>query len=185
MKKLRDLRKLHKLSQKELGSLVGLSESTISLYETGKREPDLATLKKLANYLNVTVDELLGAEQSILSNAEERETIREVHELSMINFEKMCDSLDEVTLGRIHSILISIRKLQDNTILSLADKQHLFECITALIGRVEIYADEIRYAPENARFDYKRHNERFINAEMETINEIVNIVVPLNIAIEV
>ena len=39
--------------------MVGVSESTISLYETGKHEPDLATMLRIAEILGVTVDELL------------------------------------------------------------------------------------------------------------------------------
>ena len=50
MTKLKELRKEHKLSMKELGKILGLSESTISLYEAGKREPDIKTLIKRAVY---------------------------------------------------------------------------------------------------------------------------------------
>ncbi len=60
MYRLRDLRKERKLSMKKLGELIGLSESTVSLYETGKREPDNETLMKLADYFEVSVDYLLG-----------------------------------------------------------------------------------------------------------------------------
>ena len=49
MLKLRELRKQKNLSMKELGAILGLAESTISLYENGKREPDIATLIKIAN----------------------------------------------------------------------------------------------------------------------------------------
>ena len=52
MTKLKELRKEHKLSMKELGKILGLSESTISLYEAGKREPDIKTLIKMADYFD-------------------------------------------------------------------------------------------------------------------------------------
>ena len=38
MLKLRELRKQKSLSMKELGAILGLAESTISLYENGKRK---------------------------------------------------------------------------------------------------------------------------------------------------
>ena len=60
MEKLKILRKERKLSLKELGKDLGLAESTISLYETGKRQPDYATLLNIANYFNVSVDYLLN-----------------------------------------------------------------------------------------------------------------------------
>ena len=61
MTKLKELRKEHKLSMKELGKILGLSESTISLYEAGKREPDIKTLIKIADYFNVSVDVFHGS----------------------------------------------------------------------------------------------------------------------------
>ncbi len=60
MEKLKILRKERKLSLKELGKDLGLAESTISLYETGRRQPDYATLLNIANYFNVSVDYLLN-----------------------------------------------------------------------------------------------------------------------------
>ena len=64
MTKLKELRKEHKLSMKELGKILGLSESTISLYEAGKREPDIKTLIKMADYFDVSVDILLGRDET-------------------------------------------------------------------------------------------------------------------------
>ncbi len=59
MEKLRELRKEKGISLKELGSVVNVAESTMSLYENGKRQPDYETLLKLAEYFGVTVDYLL------------------------------------------------------------------------------------------------------------------------------
>jgi len=38
---------------------LGLSQNSISRYETGEREADYATLILLANYFNVSIDYLL------------------------------------------------------------------------------------------------------------------------------
>lgn len=45
---------------KELGEMFGVSEATISLYENGKRTPNDALKKKLADFFKVSVDYLLG-----------------------------------------------------------------------------------------------------------------------------
>lgn len=47
---------------KQLGEFMGVSESCISQYENGKREPDNNTLIKLADFFEVSVDYLLGAD---------------------------------------------------------------------------------------------------------------------------
>ena len=59
-KRLKELRLKTGLTLRELGSYIGMAESTVSLYESGKREPDLLTVQKLADCLNVTIDYLLG-----------------------------------------------------------------------------------------------------------------------------
>lgn len=67
MERLRELRKSKGISLKELGAIVGVAESTMSLYESGKRQPDYETLLKLAEYYGVTVDYLLrGSEEEQL-----------------------------------------------------------------------------------------------------------------------
>lgn len=64
MKMLREVRKAKGFTMKQLGEMVGVSESAISLYETGKREADFETLLKIGEILDCSVDYLLrGKEQ--------------------------------------------------------------------------------------------------------------------------
>ena len=56
---IRALRKAAGMIMKQLGNLMGVSESTISLYENGKAEPDIAMLRKIADCFGVTIDYLL------------------------------------------------------------------------------------------------------------------------------
>lgn len=173
MTKLKELRKEHKLSMKELGKILGLSESTISLYEAGKREPDIKTLIKIADYFNVSVDVLLSRDET------NKDEILDNHSLSMFNFEKMCDDLDEHSLDRIHSVLYSLRRIQYNDALFAKDKQYLFSTITELIGRIERYVDDFRTATDFGKvFDYSFHNKRFINGEVAVLKRITNLITP-------
>ncbi len=48
------------LSQKDVSEKIGVAKSTYSLYESGKREPNVQTIKKIADVLDVSADELLG-----------------------------------------------------------------------------------------------------------------------------
>ena len=48
------------LSQKEVAESIGVAKSTYSLYESGNREPNVQTIKKIADILNTSADELLG-----------------------------------------------------------------------------------------------------------------------------
>lgn len=60
MNRLRELRRAKGLTLKEVGSLVGVAESTMSLYESGKRQPDYEMLQALAEFFGVSTDYLLG-----------------------------------------------------------------------------------------------------------------------------
>lgn len=57
---LRDLRKEKGISQETLARDLGVSKSTIGLYETGDTLPDAKTLRDLAVYFDVSSDWLLG-----------------------------------------------------------------------------------------------------------------------------
>lgn len=59
-KKLKELREEKKLYQIDLATMLGVSRTTYTQYETGKSEPDFSTIYKLAEFFNVTIDYLLG-----------------------------------------------------------------------------------------------------------------------------
>ena len=46
--------------RKALGELVGLSKNIIGMYERGEKEPTLPVLLKLAEFFDVTLDDLCG-----------------------------------------------------------------------------------------------------------------------------
>lgn len=56
--KIRELRKSKKMSMKELGTLIGVSEQAISQYERGTRNISLEKLIKISEVFRVTVNEL-------------------------------------------------------------------------------------------------------------------------------
>lgn len=72
MNTIRRLRKEFGMTMKELGQKLGVSESTISLYETGKRQPDNSTILAIADLFNVTTDYLLGREEPAAPTLDEQ-----------------------------------------------------------------------------------------------------------------
>lgn len=57
--RIRMYRKAGNLTQKQLGELSGTSETTIKQYETGKRQPRVDQLNKIAIALNILVENLI------------------------------------------------------------------------------------------------------------------------------
>lgn len=60
---LRQLRKKKNLTQIQFANLFQISNGTIAMWETDKRQPDGETLSKLADFFDVSVDYLLGREE--------------------------------------------------------------------------------------------------------------------------
>ena len=61
--KLKELRSSKGLTQKELADKLHVTFQTVSKWENGENEPDIATLKELANLYNCSIDYLVGEEE--------------------------------------------------------------------------------------------------------------------------
>lgn len=60
MLRLKELRIESNKTQRDIAKLTGYRQTLVSKWEHGDREPDNATLIKLATYFNVSVDYLIG-----------------------------------------------------------------------------------------------------------------------------
>lgn len=95
--RIREIRKKHGITMKQLGQELGLGESTISQYETGKRQPDNETLLKISEYFDVTVGYLLGVEGGTDTAIEPQELSSIDDEASML-FQSLSESKKEAAL---------------------------------------------------------------------------------------
>ncbi len=57
--RLKELRKLRKMTQQRLAIELNMNQNTISRYESGEREADYQTLIRFADFFNVSIDYLL------------------------------------------------------------------------------------------------------------------------------
>lgn len=60
--KLKQLREAKNISQKQLASILLVSQSTVGNWEAGTREPSFEMVEALADFFNVSIDYLLGRE---------------------------------------------------------------------------------------------------------------------------
>jgi len=57
---IKEIRKQRKLTQVQMAELLSTSYRAYQHYEAGTREPNIKTLKKIADTLDVTTDYLVG-----------------------------------------------------------------------------------------------------------------------------
>ena len=76
--KLQELRKQKGLTQEELAESLYVSRTAISKWESGRGYPNIDSLKAIAKFFSVTIDELLSGEE-VLTIAEEDQKQKEAH----------------------------------------------------------------------------------------------------------
>ena len=91
------MREEKKLTQIQLAEAVEVTRSTLSLYEIGKRTPDLATLCRMAQFLAVSTDYLLGL-------SERRGEVLNKDELIALIGKEYAEGLTGETLELINTI---------------------------------------------------------------------------------
>ncbi|HIZ56897.1 MAG TPA: helix-turn-helix domain-containing protein [Firmicutes bacterium] len=70
---LKHLRHERKLTQSQLGAQLGVSTSTIGMYEQGRREPDNRMVLRMSKVFGVTADYLL-----------QEESIKDGHDITLL-----------------------------------------------------------------------------------------------------
>ena len=63
-KQLKQYRKISGFTQEQLAAAIGTAKSTVSMYESGKREPDFETVKAISEALNVSMSLLIEGGQT-------------------------------------------------------------------------------------------------------------------------
>ena len=63
--KLQELRKRNGLTQEELAEKLYVSRAAVSKWESGRGYPNIDSLKALAKFFSVTIDELLSGEEAL------------------------------------------------------------------------------------------------------------------------
>ena len=81
--KLQELRKKKGLTQEELAEALYVSRTAISKWESGRGYPSIDSLKEIAKYFSVTIDELLSTDE-VLTIAEKDNKQKEKHLRSLV-----------------------------------------------------------------------------------------------------
>lgn len=107
-KNIKTLREKKGMSQKELISIVGLGAPMYSRIETGKAEPSLTTLEKIAKALGVSLSELFEADDKMSDvNSLDKSLFEKVRLIEALNDE------EKKTVFSIVDAFVGKKKLKD------------------------------------------------------------------------
>lgn len=137
------LRSERGLRQKDFASLLDVSPSTIGMWETDKRQPDLDALVKIADYFEVTTDFLLSRNSN--SNMIDKDRARNLKGLDKIDND-MFTSFKELNLDNKYIILGETMKL-------LKEQRH--EESTDILSGAPKTAEELEELVKQQKFQSK------------------------------
>lgn len=152
---LKKLRKEKKLTQTELASKLNISQKSYSNWESGKAEPTLDNIIKLANILDTTTDELLGRKVSFGDRILNKKNKYDLSVLKGSNTQNLYDLkmtlafelLDEsINTDILKKILLEKNKLDK-------DEELILDTILA---EAKEFADDV-----NEFYKFKKSNKKF------------------------
>ena len=102
------LRKRNGLTQGDLASMLGMSGSTISMYERGERAPSKEAMEAIADHFNVPLDYLLGRNVVVnkspsFSDLIDLEEVLPPDEVRLVELYRRADEIDKQTIRNILS----------------------------------------------------------------------------------
>lgn len=125
--KLQELRKGRGLTQEELAEALFVSRTAVSKWESGRGYPSIDSLKAIAGYFSVTIDELLSGEK-LLSIAEEE---------NKANLRGVCDLLFGIV--DVSSFLLIFLPLYPNTVNGHIYSVNLLQYTEEMSWKLAIY----------------------------------------------
>lgn len=153
--RLKNLRKKNQLTQQELADKVGTNRVNITKWETGRTEPTLENVVKLAKILDTTTDDLLGRQINFGDTILNKKYKYDLSVLKESNVQRLYDLkitlalelLDEtINPNILKEILMSKNKLDKDEELVL----------DTILAEAKEFADDVR-----AFEKFKKSNRKF------------------------
>lgn len=101
--KIKEIRLLRKIKQKDFAKMLAIAPSTLFRYEKGLLEPDIETLKKIATALSTNVDTIIGFDSPMLD-------LRKLTDTQ----QKLVEYVTHLTPDNEKQVLGYIERIKDN-----------------------------------------------------------------------
>lgn len=158
-KNLKKIRLEKGYSQKDFAEKLGVAKSTYCMYENGYREPNVDTIKKIADLLDVSADDLLGIYDSpTVSKAEFSDLVRKYRILDADGKETVDFILDKEYKRCANDFMIK-NSNGTNYMLEKVRKKESADRFTAYLNAA--HADNYADAPE----ELKEREEKMMDDE--------------------
>ena len=164
--KIRFYRQIAGMTQKELGTAVGVNESTIRNYELGNRYPDSDTIFEISNALEITPYTLAAPNPTSAASSIQY----------LFDIEKTLELTPTIIDGKVYLEVSSDMEVDDPTVAPLANLKRMVSHWATMYDRFineeideETYllwqAKYLSYGTNEADIIYKAENEKEIEVD--------------------
>lgn len=98
------------LTQQKLADILGVSRSTVAMWENGKNEPDNVMLTRIAEYFHITTDELLGHSTKAQTDSSPVSILDKKKQLIVSKIGLMNDNQASLVLAYIDGVIDESKK---------------------------------------------------------------------------
>lgn len=126
---IKNFRKEKNLTQKDLALKIGVTDATINRYERGEREPNMTTLDKISNALEISINDLIK-DTDIVNLTEGDKEIREMYseflasDVDFSNMKKTIESSGYTLLQNTNNWDVSIIK-EKSVVVTIPEKEFI------------------------------------------------------------
>lgn len=179
---IKELRKEKGVTQEQFAEILGVSNRTISRWETGSNMPDISLLIEIAKYFEVSILEIINGERnSEKMNDKTREVAETLSDYANAEKEKMVKEIRNYSImGAVGIVLYSILRYSE-----LIMHNAFFEKI-ALVCEIQIYISVIiTLAHTTGILNRLQRNQKVssFHTKLKNMPHIVQIIVAAVIAL--
>lgn len=120
--RIKELRKQKNITQDRLATAIGVSRSSVAMWETNNTQPDFDLIKKLADYFGVSIDYLLGYE---IEKSEEKKEMPELtpqQKILLENITKLTDIECIKVNGYIEGLILNRINEKHSTLINISEE---------------------------------------------------------------
>ncbi len=168
--KLQELRKQKGLTQEELAELLYVSRTAISKWESGRGYPNIDSLKAIAKFFSVSLDDLLSSD-AILTIVEEENKEKENHSRSLIFGLLDCSAAMFLFLPLFAQRLNDV--IQEVSLLSLTNVEPYMKTVFLVVVFLTILCGVLILALQNCKSTLWLHNKDKISLSLSAIESLL------------
>lgn len=164
---LKELRNNKNITQEQFAEQLGISNRTVSRWETGSNMPDISLLVDISEFYDVSISEIINGERkSEQMNKEEKETIEQLVQYAGNKIHQKASKLNVYfRLGLVCLVIVVLNHQFD--VLSFIFRDNIDDFVEGMLCGLALIFDFIGFYNNNHDLSLGERKKNFINMALK------------------